>query len=65
VRRQAERAQVDGLDPEEVAGVVADALTTRRPRTRYVIGREARVQAVLARVLPDRALDALIGRVLR
>jgi NAD(P)-dependent dehydrogenase (short-subunit alcohol dehydrogenase family) len=65
VRRRAERAHVEGLDPEEVAGVVADALTTRRPRTRYVIGREARVQAVLARVLPDRALDALIGRALR
>ena len=65
VRRQAERAQVEGLDPGEVAGVVVDALTARRPRTRYVIGREARVQAVLARVLPDRALDALIGRVLR
>jgi NAD(P)-dependent dehydrogenase (short-subunit alcohol dehydrogenase family) len=65
VRREAERAQVEGLDPEEVAAVVATALTTRRPRTRYVIGREARIQAVLARVLPDRALDALIGRVLR
>jgi len=30
-----------------------------------VIGREARIQAVLARILPDRALDAVIGRVLR
>jgi NAD(P)-dependent dehydrogenase (short-subunit alcohol dehydrogenase family) len=65
VRREAERAQVEGLDPEEVARVVATALTARRPRTRYVVGREARVQAFLARVLPDRATDALVGRVLR
>jgi NAD(P)-dependent dehydrogenase (short-subunit alcohol dehydrogenase family) len=65
VRRQAERAAVEGLDPDEVAAAVEAALTAARPRTRYVVGREARVQAVLARVLPDRALDALIGRVLR
>jgi hypothetical protein len=29
------------------------------------VGRQARVQAVMARVLPDRAIDALVGRVLR
>jgi NAD(P)-dependent dehydrogenase (short-subunit alcohol dehydrogenase family) len=65
VRRQAERAAVEGLHPDEVAAVVETALTARRPRTRYVVGREARVQAVLARVLPDRAMDALVGRALR
>jgi NAD(P)-dependent dehydrogenase (short-subunit alcohol dehydrogenase family) len=54
----------DGLPPEAVAAVVGRALTARRPRTRYVIGREAKVQAVLARVLPDRAFDALIRRLL-
>jgi NAD(P)-dependent dehydrogenase (short-subunit alcohol dehydrogenase family) len=65
VRRQAERAAVEGLQPDEVAAVVETALTARRPRTRYVVGREARVQAVMARVLPDRAIDALVGRALR
>jgi NAD(P)-dependent dehydrogenase (short-subunit alcohol dehydrogenase family) len=65
VRRQAERAQTEGLDPAEVAAVVETALTARRPRTRYVVGREARIQAVLARVLPDRAMDALVARALR
>jgi hypothetical protein len=29
------------------------------------VGREAKAQAVLARVLPDRALDALMARSLR
>lgn len=65
VRRAAERASVEGLDPAVVAEVVEQALTAGRPRTRYVVGREARVQAVLARILPDRALDAVVGRVLR
>jgi len=65
VRKAAKRAAVEGLDPGEVAEAVVQALTAGRPRTRYVIGREARIQAVLARILPDRALDAVIGRVLR
>jgi NAD(P)-dependent dehydrogenase (short-subunit alcohol dehydrogenase family) len=62
---QAERLARDGLPPEAVAEVVEDALTARRPRTRYVVGREARALATLARVLPDRALDALVARALR
>jgi NAD(P)-dependent dehydrogenase (short-subunit alcohol dehydrogenase family) len=63
--KQAERAATDGVDPVTVAAAVQTALTAERPRTRYVIGREARVLATLARVLPDRALDALIARALR
>jgi hypothetical protein len=50
--------------PSHSAEVVGHALTARRPRTRYVVGREARVQAVLARLLPDRAFDALVRRAL-
>jgi len=48
--------------PELVARVIATALTTARPRTRYVIGRSARVQAALARALPGRAMDQLLRR---
>jgi NAD(P)-dependent dehydrogenase (short-subunit alcohol dehydrogenase family) len=62
VLREAERLPSEGLPPEAVAAVVGRALTARRPRTRYVVGREARIQATLARLLPDRAFDALIAR---
>jgi NAD(P)-dependent dehydrogenase (short-subunit alcohol dehydrogenase family) len=62
VRAEAERLAREGLPPEAVAEVVGRALTARRPRTRYVVGREARIQARLARWLPDRAFDALIAR---
>jgi NAD(P)-dependent dehydrogenase (short-subunit alcohol dehydrogenase family) len=64
VRSEAERMGRDGLPPEEVADAVGRAVTARRPRTRYVIGRDAKVQAVLARLLPDRAFDALVRRAL-
>jgi len=65
VSRQAEEMSRHGLPPEAVAEVVGRAITARRPRTRYVVGREAKVQAALARVLPDRAFDALIARAFR
>jgi NAD(P)-dependent dehydrogenase (short-subunit alcohol dehydrogenase family) len=64
VRSEAEKAAREGLAPEAVAEVVGRAITARRPRTRYVVGREARIQAALARLLPDRAFDALIARAL-
>jgi NAD(P)-dependent dehydrogenase (short-subunit alcohol dehydrogenase family) len=64
IRRLAECMARDGLPPEAVAEVVGRAITARRPRTRYVVGREARVQAALVRLLPDRAFDALVRRTL-
>jgi NAD(P)-dependent dehydrogenase (short-subunit alcohol dehydrogenase family) len=62
LRTFAERAEREGLPPEAVAEVVGHAVTARRPRTRYVVGREARVRVALGRLLPDRAMDALIRR---
>jgi NAD(P)-dependent dehydrogenase (short-subunit alcohol dehydrogenase family) len=50
--------------PERVAEVVERALTASRPRTRYLVGADAKVLARLARILPDRALDALQARFL-
>jgi NAD(P)-dependent dehydrogenase (short-subunit alcohol dehydrogenase family) len=57
-RRTGER----GIAPEKVAQAVAHALTAERPRTRYLVGRDARGQALLAALLPDRALDRLLRR---
>ncbi len=59
-RRMAGRLADEGLPAEVVAEIVGRAITADRPRTRYVVGREARVQAVLARCVPDRALDAIV-----
>jgi NAD(P)-dependent dehydrogenase (short-subunit alcohol dehydrogenase family) len=51
-----------GIAPEKVAEVVVRALTAPRPRTRYMVGADAKIQAALAAVLPDRTRDALFGR---
>ncbi len=61
VKRTAER----GIPPEKVAKSILHALTARRARTRYVVGTDARGQALARRVLPDRAFDALVARVMR
>jgi hypothetical protein len=64
LRREAAKGERDGLAPEAVAEAVGHALTASRPRTRYLVGRDARIRAMMARVLPDRALDALVRRAL-
>jgi NAD(P)-dependent dehydrogenase (short-subunit alcohol dehydrogenase family) len=65
VRAAAEANARDGLPPSAVAEVIGEAMTADRPRTRYLVGREAKVRAALARALPDRVFDALIARALR
>ena len=53
------------IAPEAVSKVIHHALTARRPRTRYLVGTDARAQALLARFLPDRARDAVLLRFMR
>jgi NAD(P)-dependent dehydrogenase (short-subunit alcohol dehydrogenase family) len=48
-----------GSPPEVIAATVARALTTPRPRARYLTGKDSRRMAILAAVLPAPALDAL------
>jgi NAD(P)-dependent dehydrogenase (short-subunit alcohol dehydrogenase family) len=53
-----------GLPPSAVAEVVGEALTASKPKTRYLVGRDAKMRAALAKRLPDRVMDSLIGRAL-
>jgi NAD(P)-dependent dehydrogenase (short-subunit alcohol dehydrogenase family) len=51
-----------GVPPEKVAGVIARALTARRPRTRYLVGADARAMVLLRRLVPDRIRDRIVAR---
>ena len=50
------------IPAERVAKAVSHALLSRRPKTRYLVGTDARLQAALAAVVPDRINDRLIAR---
>ena len=54
-----------GLTAEAAARVIARAVTTRRPRTRYPVGRDAALLTRLSRVLSDRMLDRISAANLR
>jgi NAD(P)-dependent dehydrogenase (short-subunit alcohol dehydrogenase family) len=65
LRRQTVRIeQKTGIEPRAVAMVIGRALTARRPRTRYLVGTDAKIRAALGTVLPDRVMDRLIMRTL-
>ena len=53
-----------GVTPEEVVRSVEHALTSSRPRHRYVVGRDARIRLALQTLLPSRWMDAIVLRVL-
>ena len=52
-----------GGDPDEVAKVVEHALTSSRPKTRYLVGRDAHLRAWIER-LPTRLRDRVLSRAL-
>jgi NAD(P)-dependent dehydrogenase (short-subunit alcohol dehydrogenase family) len=64
MRGAAQEATKRGSPPEKIAQVIEKALTARRPRTRYLVGAPARGQFLASRILPTRAFDRLVTRVL-
>jgi NAD(P)-dependent dehydrogenase (short-subunit alcohol dehydrogenase family) len=64
LRKVAIKSGERGKPPDTVAKVVEKALTTSRPRTRYLVGPDAFAQVALSTVLPDRAFDAVEARYL-
>lgn len=63
LRALTERTAAMGIPPSRVADVVFDALTKKRPRTRYLVGLDSRAQSALGR-MPDRVRDAALSRLI-
>ena len=53
-----------GIPADEVAKKVEHALTAKRPKTRYLVGKDAKARVILENPLPDRLRDRIIGRVM-
>jgi len=63
IRKGIDMQDRQGVGPEKVAKAVEHALFARRPKTRYLVGTDARVQSALVRWLPDRPREAIIRRI--
>jgi NAD(P)-dependent dehydrogenase (short-subunit alcohol dehydrogenase family) len=64
IRKGIEMQDKGGVEPERVAKAVDHALFAERPKTRYVIGVPARVQAAMVRGLPDTWREAALRRLI-
>jgi NAD(P)-dependent dehydrogenase (short-subunit alcohol dehydrogenase family) len=64
MRKVVRQLSARGLPPERVADAVWHALTANRPKARYVIGNESRARLALDAVLPTRAMDAVVARIM-
>lgn len=51
-----------GIPPEKVAKAISHALESKRPRTRYLVGLDAKVQARLRPFVPTPLLDRVVAR---
>jgi len=63
--RRRTAGEMKGNPPEKVARVVLHALTSRRPRVRYLVGRDARARLLMHRLLPSRVEDWVIEQAVK
>lgn len=65
VRKVVGQASKRAIAPEAVTKAVEAALMAPSPRTRYLVGTDAKFRALMANVLPDRISDRLLTWVLK
>jgi NAD(P)-dependent dehydrogenase (short-subunit alcohol dehydrogenase family) len=53
-----------GIPPQKVAKAIEHALTADRPRARYLVGVDAKIQARLRPLIPTPVFDRIIARVM-
>lgn len=63
-RKAADFAAAHGIPPDKCAEVIEHALTSSHPKGRYLVGNDARLQAVVS-MLPVRVTDRVMGAMLR
>jgi NAD(P)-dependent dehydrogenase (short-subunit alcohol dehydrogenase family) len=61
-RKAALKAAKEAIPVEEVVKVVHHALTAPKPKTRYLIGKEAKMSAFMDWLISDRAMDWMIRK---
>jgi len=65
VKKVVAEAAKRAITPDAVAQAVEQALTAARPKTRYLVGADAKFRALMVKLLPDRVSDAVLTWVLK
>lgn len=63
-RKTIEGTAERGIPPEKVAKAIAHALESPRPRSRYLVGLDAKLQARLKPLIPTAVFDRVVARAL-
>jgi hypothetical protein len=53
-----------GIAPDRVASAIEHALSSDRPRARYLVGLDAKLQARAKVVIPTRIWDRIVARMI-
>lgn len=61
-RKVIEETAERGIPPEKVAKAISHALESNRPRSRYLVGLDAKVQAKLKPLIPTPLFDRIVAR---
>lgn len=64
VERAVAQAAQRAIPPDEVARAVEHALLAPRPKTRYLVGTDAKIRALMVKLLPDRLADWVLTRII-
>jgi NAD(P)-dependent dehydrogenase (short-subunit alcohol dehydrogenase family) len=62
MRKVSARIAKQAAPPDKVIAAVEHALSTPRPKPRYLVGTDARIQVVASALLPARLLDTIVAR---
>jgi NAD(P)-dependent dehydrogenase (short-subunit alcohol dehydrogenase family) len=65
VRKIVGEASKRAVSSDTVAKVVEAALTASTPRTRYLVGSDAKLRALMVKLLPDRLSDGMLTWILK
>jgi NAD(P)-dependent dehydrogenase (short-subunit alcohol dehydrogenase family) len=65
VRKVVGEASKRAISPDAVAKVVEEALTAPTPKTRYLVGTDAKLRALMVKLLPDRLSDRMLRWILK
>jgi NAD(P)-dependent dehydrogenase (short-subunit alcohol dehydrogenase family) len=65
VREAVDQAAQRAIPTDAVVKAVLHALTSSRPKTRYLVGTDAKIRAIMVKWLPDRMQDWILTKALK